>query len=385
MLKVLPININKYNTSQRTSSPSHKNSFSNKQESTNINYPIITNRINFSNINFKARIVKDIEHQEYIEMPEKEKEEIREKYLNFYKLVDFNDLYTTRNYSRYSMMPLVNERAMDDFLRLSKEYNKYRDNKIICVGRSPKWFLNASIWMKDGIKDYDFIAFSSNWYKRDCRGMGLQQTYKEENYPTPENAKAYKDYLKRMNCSPKDIIEAAKDGKQVIITDYIHSGCGLASFLDILSKFAEEEGVLEDFAKSIRIFTLSSLEYLDDLDYELFTYFPKVILPDRLKPFNVEQEYHDMSANVMREMLINKNTNECRSTYYPPAAWTIYDPTDFKTGLIQDKDLKNIPEIMKRTNVRFTDGMKDYRNLMNFRILDALNKRNLLKLKHITK
>ena len=92
-----------------------------------------------------------------------------------------------------------------------------------------------------------------------------------------------------------------------------------------------------------------------------------------------------MSASVMREMLINKNTNECRSTYYPPAAWKIYDPTDFKTGLIQDKDLKNIPEIMKRTSVRFTDGMKDYRNLMNFRILDALNSRNLLKLKHITK
>lgn len=380
MLKVFPNSFNSYKLNSN-----YKKTASVKQEAINNTSSTIPSQMYLNNINFKARIVRDIEHKEYIEMSEEEKEEIRKKYIEFYKLVDFEDLYQKNGYSRISMMPLYNEETMDSFLKISREYNQYADHKIICVGRSPKWFLNASIWMKDGIKDYDFIAFSTNWYKRNHRGLGLEQTFKPESYPKDEDAKAYRDYLERMKCSPKDIIEAAKDGKQVIITDYIHSGCGLASFLDILSKFAEEDGVLEDFAKSIKIFTMSSIEYFDDLDYMLYSYYPIVILPERLKNLGVVQEYHDMPSTVMRQMLINKNTNECRSTYYPPAAWTIYDPTDFKTGLIQDKDLKNIPEIMKRTNVRFTDGMKDYRNLMNFRILDALKKRNLLKAKDILK
>ena len=39
-------------------------------------------------------------------------------------------------------------------------YNKYKGQPIICLGRSPKWFLNTSLWMKDGIDGYDFVAFS---------------------------------------------------------------------------------------------------------------------------------------------------------------------------------------------------------------------------------
>lgn len=381
MLTISPIPQTKYNFYQQT----EKN---NSVEPKSLqNFSIKTNQIypNFYNINFKSRIVYDIEHDEYINMSEEEKNRIREKYENFFKLVNFDDLHKKTGRTTDSTMPLYNPATLNDFLKTSSEYNKYRDHKIICVGRSPKWFLNASIWMKNGIEDYDFVAFSTNWYERNNYGLGLKQTFHPERYPKEEEKEAYKKYLKSLKCSPKDIIEAAKDGKKVIITDYIHSGCGLASFLDILSKIAEEDGVLDDFAKSIKLYTLSSMDYFDELGYTMYSYYPIVILPDRLKPYKIEQEYHDMNANVMREMLINKNTNECRSTYYPPAAWTIYNPKDFKTGFIQDVDLKNVPQIMKKTHIRFTDGMKDFRNLMNFRILDGLNKANLLKLKHITR
>lgn len=342
------------------------------------------------NINFKARITDDIEHKEYMKMSEEERDVYRRKHTDFFKLINISELYITRGRSTFSRLPLTFKGDMDDFIDVSRDYNKYRDNKIICVGRSPKWFLNTSLWMKDGIKTYDFCAFSSNWYKRDGNGGGRNQVLVKEKMPTPEEEKAYREYLGRpeVNCTPKEIVRAAKEtGKPVIITDYIHSGCGLASFLDILSKFAEEDGILEDFAKSIKLVTLSSEEYLEyPLQCKNAFAKPTVILPDRLKPFDIEQEYHDMPGDIMSQVLINKNTNECRSTYFPPDAWTVYDPIKYKTGLIPDEILKTMPKkVVKRSVSRFTDAMKDFRNMMNFHILDSLNRKNLLKLQHITK
>lgn len=93
---------------------------------------------------------------------------------------------------------------------------------------------------------------------------------------------------------------------------------------------------------------------------------------------------------MFKEMLINQNTNECRSTYYPHETWTVYKPDKFKTGLI--KDMKKVKEMVKelkssgeKSMSSFTPAMYDYRNLLNFRILDALNERGLLKLIHKSK
>ena len=53
-----------------------------------------------------------------------------------------------------------------------------------------------------------------------------------------------------------------------------------------------------------------------------------------------------MDYEVFKDMLINQNTNECRSTYYPHDAWTIYKPDKFKTGLI--KDMKKVKKMEKQ-------------------------------------
>ena len=125
---------------------------------------------------------------------------------------------------------------------------------------------------------------------------------------------------------------------------------------------------------------------------------PKVIMPERMVPFektglwtyNITQEFHNMDLAMFKEMLINQNTNECRSTYYPHETWTVYKPDRFKTGLI--KDMKKVKEMVKelkssgeKSMSSFTPAMYDYRNLLNFRILDALNERGLLKLIHKSK
>lgn len=389
MLKVLPISNHNYSLYSHTENNSKSKLATTNPAQDTQTAPLSAIYAN-KNINFRGRITRDIEFEEYISMTEEEKQEYRDKHTNFFKLIDISELYITRGRNRFSRLPLSFKCDMDDFLKVSSGYNKYKDNKIVCVGRSPKWFLNASLWMKDGINTYDFCAFSSNWYKRDGNGGGKNQVLLEDKLPTPEEEKAYREYLARpeVNCTPQEIVKVAKEtGKPVIITDYIHSGCGLASFLDILAKFAEEDGILEEFANSIKLVTLSSEEYLEyPLQCKNAFVVPTVILPDRLKPFNIEQEYHDMPRDVMSQVLINKNTNECRSTYFPPNAWTVYDPIKYKTGLIPDDILKTMPKkVQKRAVSKFTPAMKDFRNLMNFNILDSLNKRNLLKLQHVTR
>ncbi len=53
------------------------------------------------------------------------------------------------------------------------------------------------------------------------------------------------------------------------------------------------------------------------------------------------------------------------------------------------KKVKQMLKELRATNARtmssFTPAMFDYRNLLNFRILDALNERGLLKARHKSK
>ncbi|MBO5434849.1 hypothetical protein J6A31_03380, partial [bacterium] len=120
---------------------------------------------------------------------------------------------------------------------------------------------------------------------------------------------------------------------------------------------------------------------------------PRVFMPPKLQQYskNVKQDFYNMPFRVFDEMLLNQNTNECRSTFYPHNAWTIYRPDKFKTGLI--KDLKKVEAIKAQYGsdfgvkliTSFTPAMRDYRNLLNFRILDGLDARGLLKAVHNTK
>ena len=137
--------------------------------------------------------------------------------------------------------------------------------------------------------------------------------------------------------------------------------------------------------------SIGSMEYMEDLHPDADEIdIPTVHMPPVLKPYekNIKQEYYDMDYIMFREMLLNQNTNECRSTYYPHEAWTVYKPDQFKTGLI--KDMKKVKEVRAQLKgfdqiSHFTPAMYDYRNLLNFWILDNLDKRGMLKPNHKSK
>lgn len=234
--------------------------------------------------------------------------------------------------------------------------------------------------MKNGIDDYKFVTFSKNWYRYD-RNEGLIRM--DRYAPTPEEKRAYKRYLKSIQADPQHIVDVhKKTGKKIVITDYIDTGKGASSFLDIMSEIAEEDGILEDFAKSIRIFGIGCLDYIEKRYYDDEEIsIPSVQLPEKLMPYKkeIKQEFHNMPLDLFEQMLINENTNECRSSFYPHEAWTVYKPNRYKTGMITSKKIEELKGKSPKSVGNFTPAMRDYRNLLNFRILDYLAKHNRLR------
>ena len=340
-----------------------------------------TSGINFTSIYQTEKTVPDIGFDEYKNMQDYTKQ----RYRKIYKFFDKNPTINKADLvdAKFPTLPLQSEAKLDKFFDISKEYLKYKENPIICLGRSPKWFLNTALWMKDGIEPYTFVAFSKYWYLPD-NVEGARKVQRMA--PLPEEEAAYKKYLKSIKADPKSIIEKAeKAGQKAVITDYICSGKGMCSFLDLMGRYAEEQGVLDKFANSIKLVGIGSMEYMEQLNpHAEYISKPSVPLPQVLWPYynKIEQTFHDMDYDVFKEMLLNQNTNECRSTYYPHETWTLYKPNQFKTGYI--KDLKKVEDLIKRSHTEkcttsFKPAMADYRNLLNFRILDGLAERNLLR------
>lgn len=341
--------------------------------------------ISFSSQFKNRRLVENIELEQYWKMSDEKKE----KYRNFY-----NDFLSNKNLDKaelfdktFPCLPLRSDKTMEDFIKISQKYLKYKDQPIICLGRSPKWFLNTAYWMKDGLKDYKFVAFSNYWFYPDNK-EGIKKLQNQA--PTNEEEMAYRKYLDRIGANPQTIVETMqKEGKKTVITDYICSGKGACSFLDILSRYADELGILEEFSKSIQIVGIGSIEYMEMLNPHAESIpYPRVPMPPLLKPYedNIKQEFYNMNYILFDEMLLNRNVNECRSTYYPHNAWTVYRPDVFKTGMIDDMGtVRKVLSVLddEKHITSFTPVMKDYRNIINFRILDYLDSKNMLREKEV--
>ena len=127
----------------------------NTSELTGTNY---VNQINFRSLYKPERTVIDIGFEEYKGL----KESTKQRYRKLYKIYDKNPFINKEDLvdPKYQYLPLQSEERLDKFFDISKEYLKYKGHPIVCLGRSPKWFLNTALWMKDGIDNYTFVAFS---------------------------------------------------------------------------------------------------------------------------------------------------------------------------------------------------------------------------------
>lgn len=357
-----------------------------KESPTSSKVPLTTlQAINSISFTGKKNIVKDIELESYLKMTEDERKEMRARCARFDKNIAPQELFNPN--VRY--LPLTNPKEMDAFIDFSSTFNQYKDRKIICLGRSPKWSLIASSWMKDGIgldDGYKFVAFSKHWFtqQKDYRTGDRWLERNEKLAPSKRQEQHYQLYMKKNGTDPKSIIKMAQEsGKPVIITDYVESSKGFTSFLDLMSRYAKKQGVLEEFSKSIEFVTFGSNDYSDKFYTEReYRRQSRVVLPDSLKevlPVSLwgrsypVETYHDMPLNVFEQTMTNQNTNECRSTYYPKESWNVHEGTPCDSYF--DKKGKYIT-----VKPEFSPSMKNFRNLLNFLILDRLNARNLLKM-----
>lgn len=218
-----------------------------------------------------------------------EKQDLEQDIKHFYHVKQTKQDCMTTN-TLQILFQMKNSRSIFD---VAKMYNKYKGQPIICLGRSPKWFLNTSLWMKDGIDGYDFVAFSKYWYRPDpIDGVKLIPSMA----PTEKEIKSYRKYLDRIQADPKSIVAFHEaTGKKTILTDFIATGKGAASFLDIMGHYAQDEGILEKFAKSIEIVGIGSMDYLESLNPYLEEFSePSVPLPPILQ--NMEEILNNTST-----------------------------------------------------------------------------------------
>ncbi len=369
-MKILPVN-NFY-----TKPISNNKSLNIESNNTPTNNITSVSNPNFMGNNISNRVI-DIDIASFKTLSETMKKIYRKKCENFAQLIDFDKMANPRK----NFLPLVKDDDMKKFLDCCiKNFLSLKDSPIICLGRSPKWFLNTLYWMKDGIEDYKFVAFSGNWYRESIWGIKKD----ESKAPTKEEQNSYKNYLKSIQADPASIVKIAQQtGEKVVITDYVRSGFGLKSFLEVMSNIAEEQGVLEDFAKSIRFHLFASNEYLEERYPDGDAPTPALLLPDKLLPYREEipKYFVDIPLDITLQILENKNTNECRATYYPAKAWGIYLPNKYKTGMIPNSLMEQLKGISpdKNAGINFSIPMRDYRNLLNFRILDYLEQNGLLR------
>jgi len=342
----------------------------------------------------KERAIPDIDYDYYMSMSKNKKKLIEKFYKKIFEKQNYtSELFNPKNVS----LPLKSERIMDEFIKVAKIYAQYKDQPILCLGRSPKWFLDAAKWMKDGIDDYNFIAFSGYWfYPHPVDGVRLL----EGAMPTAEETAAYRRYLTSKQADPASLVKTFNEtGKKTVITDYIDTGKGVSSFLDLMAKFAKDQGVIHEFPDSFELVTLGSMLYKEErlnLSDDVALDTPEVRMPPSLAPYakrktpslfhtyRIPQKFYDINYELFKEMLINENTTECRSSYYPHSVWPIYRPDRFRTGFIKDmakvKKLIEENDLTKKSVANFSAPMADFRNLMSFRILDALRARKLLKI-----
>ena len=130
MLTILPISNNNYGLkSQFKKAENIRMATTNNNES--LQKAPISAILSNNNINFKARITKDIEWEEYVEMSEEERETYRQKYDDYYKLININELYRSLPKGVNQIGDLINNIASNLKFNINDADVKLKINEFI--------------------------------------------------------------------------------------------------------------------------------------------------------------------------------------------------------------------------------------------------------------
>lgn len=128
--------------------------------------------------------------------------------------------------------------------------------------------------------------------------------------PHEESITNYREYLRSIHMSPREIIERFKDEKaRTVIMDYAQTMKGLKSFLSLLRNWAQEEGLEDKLKEALQIHIL----YLDE-DKAKYKNYDKTIKANLSKYIDINHEDACIFTTISDEddtflQLVSKNTN----------------------------------------------------------------------------
>lgn len=96
--------------------------------------------------NTRQRII-DVDFYSYRNLRLGQRQILRKQYNNFENLVNVEELAAPKN----PKLPLKSDVAMKHYIDVCKKYTEFKNDPILCLGRSPKWFLSGAYWMRDGL------------------------------------------------------------------------------------------------------------------------------------------------------------------------------------------------------------------------------------------
>jgi|GEM_PF-5386772 len=142
-----------------------------------------------------------------------------------------------------------NDEGLSILENVTKEIlNKFKNQRLVSLGRSPIPFLEMAKAMKNGISDYDFVAFSDAGFLYSINKASWQE---DKSHPTMQQLDCYRQYLKTTEMDPETIIKKAEGGEKTVIIDFCFSGDSMRVFLEILRDWALEQNNYEELKNSV--------------------------------------------------------------------------------------------------------------------------------------
>lgn len=204
----------------------------------------------------------------------------------------------------------------EDFKQITKiaeDIDKmFPNSQVYSVGQSLGWIIEAIKMMntfRPTRSTFQHIPFSKSFLTdgesdsesdEDAyfRTPGIF-TYKSRDMPTDEEQNNYRLFLQSHGLDPENILSRYENsGRQTVILDYINSGCGIASFLYFLRKWAKEKNV--DLTNALRVVVLTDMwsSTIQSLDINDSEYVIDLTVMNRDEPIlnklvNTEEEKSD--------------------------------------------------------------------------------------------
>lgn len=135
----------------------------------------------------------------------------------------------------------------------------YPKARIYSLGQSPAWIIKAGEILsqeKAVSREFGYIPFSGSFLEREQEDEG-DFYIGGRPLPSRELQISYRDVLRSIRLSPREIIEQAAKGKKTVVLEYTNSGRSVASFVLVLFEWAKEEGIIKELKKSINIVTFA--------------------------------------------------------------------------------------------------------------------------------